>query len=212
MAKISVLDDEYCLESPDVRAFIGEVRGVLEASATVADALQKLRTPFSVLLRSGAWLPTDLAKPGQGSGMGGRIGTYLLFRAADKTLSLSALVVPAREATPVHDHLAWGLVGLYRGEQNEEVYRRVDEGETDGVAQLELVESRHLAAGDFYDLIPPHGDIHRVVSASDDPSISLHLLGTDVGCIHRHTFDPDASLVKDFRSGYLNVSCPEERE
>ena len=25
--------------------------------------------------------------------------------------------------TPVHDHLAWGLVGLYRGNQDEEFYR-----------------------------------------------------------------------------------------
>ena len=45
----------------------------------------------------------------------------LIFRAADRSLSLFSLVVPPGAATPIHDHLAWGLVGLYRGEQAFEV-------------------------------------------------------------------------------------------
>ena len=56
--------------------------------------------------------------------MGGGIGQWLLYRAEDESLSLFALVVPSGSSTPVHDHLAWGLVGLYRGEQDEEIYAR----------------------------------------------------------------------------------------
>jgi predicted metal-dependent enzyme (double-stranded beta helix superfamily) len=47
--------------------------------------------------------------------MGGGIGQWLIFRAADRSLALFALVVPSGAETPVHDHLAWGLVGLYQG-------------------------------------------------------------------------------------------------
>ncbi|MGH8245560.1 MAG: hypothetical protein ACREUU_03910, partial [Gammaproteobacteria bacterium] len=124
-------------------------------------------------------------------------------------LSLMALVVPAGAATPVHDHLAWGLVGLYRGEQDEEVYRRLDDGEAPGKAVLELGERRHLKPGDFYTLLPPEGDIHGVRTTSATPSISIHLLGNDVGCVWRHTYEPEVSAVRDFRSGYANVECRE---
>jgi predicted metal-dependent enzyme (double-stranded beta helix superfamily) len=47
--------------------------------------------------------------------MGGGIGQWLLYRAGDGSLSLFSLVVPPGSETPIHDHLAWGLVGLYRG-------------------------------------------------------------------------------------------------
>ena len=69
--------------------------------------------------------------------MGGGIGQWLLYRAEDGSLSLFSLVVPSGSATPVHDHLAWGLVGLYRGEQDEEIYAR------DG-RRARLVERRAL--------------------------------------------------------------------
>src|SRR4029450_9157896 len=58
--------------------------------------------------------------------MGSGIGHWLLFRAADRSLCLFSLVVPPGAMTPVHDHLAWGLVGVYRGTQDEELYERGD--------------------------------------------------------------------------------------
>jgi 3-mercaptopropionate dioxygenase len=134
--------------------------------------------------------------------MGGGIGQWLLFRAADRSLSLFSLVVPSGAETPVHDHLAWGLVGLYKGAQDEEIY-----GERDG--GLQLLDSRSLAAGDFYELIPPRDDIHRVRTRSDEASVSIHLLTNDTGCVWRHTYDPESGRREPFRSGYVNVACPE---
>ena len=135
--------------------------------------------------------------------MGGGIGQWLLHRAGDGSLSLFSLVVPAGAETPVHDHLAWGLVGLYRGSQDEEIFTR-DEGE------LRLSERRALEAGDFYALIPPRDDIHRVRTTSAETSVSIHLLTNDTGCVWRHAYDPDSGEQRPFRSGYVNVSCEEE--
>ena len=59
---------------------------------------------------------------------------WLLYRAGDGGLAFSSLVVPAGMQTPVHDHLAWGLVGLYRGEQEEDVFTRRDDASDDGPA------------------------------------------------------------------------------
>jgi predicted metal-dependent enzyme (double-stranded beta helix superfamily) len=132
--------------------------------------------------------------------MGGGIGQWLLFRAEDRSLSLFSLVVPSGSETPVHDHLAWGLVGLYQGTQDEDIY-----AEPNGA--LELVESRGLVPGDFYELIPPRDDIHRVRTTSAETSVSIHLLTNDTGCVWRHTFDPESGERAPFRSGYVNVDC-----
>jgi predicted metal-dependent enzyme (double-stranded beta helix superfamily) len=138
--------------------------------------------------------------------MGRKTGMWLLYRAGDGGLAFSVLVLPSGAETPVHDHLAWGLVGLYRGEQAEEVFARHDDGSQAGYAKLELTERHILRPSDFYELLPEN-DIHRVRTISDVTSVSLHLLGNDNGCIWRHRFEPDASRIEPFRSGWLNVAC-----
>jgi 3-mercaptopropionate dioxygenase len=135
--------------------------------------------------------------------MGGGIGQWLLFRAEDRSLSLFSLVVPSGAQTPVHDHLAWGLVGLYRGTQDEDIYTERGDG-------IELIESRALAPGDFYALIPPTDDIHRVRTTSPETSVSIHLLTNDTGCVWRHAYDAESGERSDFRSGYVNVPCDED--
>jgi 3-mercaptopropionate dioxygenase len=140
--------------------------------------------------------------------MGIGIANWLLYRNTDGTLSLAALVLPPGAATPVHDHLAWGLVGLYVGEQDEEVYESSGPiGPDDKHADLKMVARHHLGVGSFYELIPPSGDIHRVTTTGNEPSISLHLLTNDVGCVWRHRFEPVTGEVAPFRSGYTNQDC-----
>jgi predicted metal-dependent enzyme (double-stranded beta helix superfamily) len=194
--------DELVLDTPVVRGFLDEVRAVIETASSPADACEAIRPRFAELLADEDWLPAEYQAPVPDSGMGGGIGQWLLYRAGDGSLSLFALVVPPDAATPVHDHLAWGLVGLYRGTQDEEVYAERPNG-------LELVERRALVAGDFYALIPPTDDIHRVRTTSPEPSVSIHLLTNDTGCVWRHQFDPDSGARKPFRSGWVNVDCDE---
>jgi predicted metal-dependent enzyme (double-stranded beta helix superfamily) len=117
--------------------------------------------------------------------------------------------VPPGAATPVHDHLAWGLVGLYAGEQDEEVFVHTHEHAADR-ADLALSVRQHLRPGDFYVLLPPKDDIHRVQTTSDVPSVSIHLLGNDTGCVWRHAYTPDDGGVRAFKSGWSNAPCREE--
>lgn len=202
------MEDEYYVNAPIVRSFIERVLEMMAAEPRRERLVEDLRPPFAALLAAEGWLLDAFTRPYEASKMGAGIGSYLLYRHGG-SLSLSTLVVPAGAATPVHDHLAWGLVGLYRGEQDEEVYRRLDDGQTPGKTVLELVERRRLKPGEFYTLLPPDGDIHRVRTTSSTPSISIHLLGNDVGCVWRHAYDPEVSAVRDFRSGYANVECRE---
>ena len=192
--------DEFILDTPTVRDFVAHVRARIADADAPAAACDAIRPAFAELLADPAWLPERYQEGDPESGMGGGIGQWLLYRAGDGSLSLFSLVVPSGSETPIHDHLAWGLVGLYRGAQDEELYARRD-------GSLALVERRPLRAGDFYALIPPDDDIHRVRTTSAETSVSIHLLTNDTGCVWRHTFDADSGEARPFRSGYVNVAC-----
>ena len=193
---------ELVLDTPVVREFVGGVQAEIAAAPSPAEACDRIRPRFAELLADPDWLPAEYQADAPESGMGGGIGQWLLCRAEDGTLSLFSLVVPAGSETPVHDHLAWGLVGLYRGTQDEEIYARRD-------GALELVERRSLVPGDFYVLLPPRDDIHRVRTTSAETSVSIHLLTNDTGCVWRHAYDPGSGEARPFRSGYVNVACDE---
>jgi 3-mercaptopropionate dioxygenase len=194
------MDAEFVLDTPVVRQFVGDVERAVAEASSPADACEAIRPRFAELLGDGAWLPSEYQAPAPQSGMGGRIGQWLLYRALDGSLSLFSLVVPPSSETPIHDHLAWGLVGLYRGTQDEEIYAR------DG-DRLDLVERRALQPGDFYVLLPPRDDIHRVRTTSVETSVSIHLLTNDTGCVWRHAYDAETGEQRAFRSGYVNVAC-----
>jgi predicted metal-dependent enzyme (double-stranded beta helix superfamily) len=197
--------DQYILDNDAVRGLIETARNAIATANSPEAACDAIRPHFARLLEDDEWLPKAYQQDAPQSGMGGGIGQWLLFRSADRSLSLFSLVVPPGAETPVHDHLAWGLVGLYRGSQDEDVFVRNGD-------QLELSDSHALEAGDFYVLIPPRDDIHRVRTTSPFTSVSLHLLTNDTGCIWRHRFEPESGEVSPFRSGYVNVECEEDAD
>jgi predicted metal-dependent enzyme (double-stranded beta helix superfamily) len=177
-------EDEFVLETAPVRDFVSDVRTAIATAASPEQACEAIRPRFAELLRDPEWLPAEFQAEAPGSGMGGGIGQWLLYRAGDGSLSLFSLVV------------------LYRGTQDEDIYVQRN-------GSLGLVESRSLRPGDFYALFPPRDDIHRVRTTSDEASVSIHLLTNDTGCVWRHAFDEETGEAKPFRSGYVNVECEE---
>jgi predicted metal-dependent enzyme (double-stranded beta helix superfamily) len=198
-------EDEYVLDVARVRGFIADVRERIAFAESPGQACTEISPLFADLLADRDWLPAEYQAPATDSGMGGGIGQWLIFRSADRALSLFSLVVPPGAMTPVHDHLAWGLVGVYRGNQDEEFYLPPE-------GQLELMRRRPLDPGDFYTLLPPRDDIHRVRTTSPTTSVSIHLLANDTGCVWRHTYDEQTGEARPFRSGYVNAECRESAE
>ncbi len=196
--------DEFVLDTVRVRRFVADVRAEIAQAGSPREACDLIGPFFAGLLRDRDWLLPEYQEPAAESGMGGGIGQWLLFRAADRSLCLFSLVVPPGAMTPVHDHLAWGLVGLYAGSQDEEFYRPAEAG-------LELLRRRPVGRGDFYSLLPPRDDVHRVRTTSPNTSVSIHLLANDTGCVLRHVYDEETGTAQPFRSGYVNADCPEGR-
>src|SRR4029453_2370469 len=128
----------FLVDSQEIRGLIAETERLVREVPDVQARLEALKPVFSQLLSSNGWLPDEYASPDRRSGMGGGIGQYALYRATDGSLCLFSLVIPSGAETPVHDHLAWGLIGVYRGRQSETIYRRIDEGHDEARATLEV--------------------------------------------------------------------------
>ena len=186
--------------------FIADVTRIAAEDSDRAVTIEKIKPLFVKLLEDRTFLAEEYKQV-----IPHRFAQYALYRADDRSLSLMSMVVPPRETTPVHDHLAWGLVGVYQGVQKETIYRRLDDGTQPEFAELEEVGSRILEPGDITTLLPPDGDIHKIETVSEGASISIHLLGNDIGCELRHAYHPKQKSIRPFRSGYQNVPCLQAR-
>ncbi|MGH8056705.1 MAG: VOC family protein [Candidatus Entotheonellia bacterium] len=187
-------------------AFIAEVEKAVAEHVDRRQTLDRLRPGFAALLADPTWVHMDYRQP-----VAGKFAQYAIYRADDGSLSVMAMVVPPGVGTPVHDHRAWGLVGVYQGRQREKVYRRMDDGSRPPFADLRQVAENILSPGDITTLLPPEGDIHMIETISAEPSISIHVLGNDIGCVHRHRYDVEQQTVASFKSGYVNTPCTSYR-
>ncbi|MES2185651.1 MAG: cysteine dioxygenase [Pseudomonadota bacterium] len=125
---------------------------------------------------------------------------YLLHADPAGRYSVVSFVWGPGQKTPVHDHGVWGVIGMLRGAELSQAYRRGGLGlEADGPEEM-------LQPGDTAVVSPAVGDIHLVRNAFDDRvSISIHVYGTDIGQQRRHVFDPATGAAKEFVSGYANA-------
>jgi predicted metal-dependent enzyme (double-stranded beta helix superfamily) len=116
---------------------------------------------------------TALLRPDQRIGDPDAYRQHLLHVAGDGAFSLVALVWLPGQATPIHDHLAWCVVGVHEGIEYETRYVLNADGS--------LIEAGSATAevGDVAGLLPP-GDIHRVENSGQELAISLHVYGADL--------------------------------
>jgi predicted metal-dependent enzyme (double-stranded beta helix superfamily) len=143
------------------------------------------------------WLPDAYAQPDPE-----RYQQYLLHCDSRERFSVVSFVWGPGQATPVHDHTVWGLVGVLRGAELSQRFERRG-------GSLAVVGPVHrLERGEVEAVSPTVGDVHQVTSAFDDRiSISIHVYGANIGAVERSTYDRDGK-PKRFVSGYANTTLP----
>ena len=162
-----------------------------------ADVLAPSRDLLAALVAKDDWLPDAFAAPDSQ-----HYQQYLLYGDPLDRFSLVSFVWGPAQRTPVHDHLMWGLVGMLRGVEEAVSYTRTDRGLQPGPASL-------LRPGMVSAVSPALGDIHTVANGlADQPSISIHLYGGNIGTVQRHAFDPATGAARAFVSGYSTAAVP----
>ena len=127
---------------------------------------------LSALLAEDGWLAPEHRVPDVH-----RYRQHLLHVSPDRQLSIVALVWLPGQSTPIHDHVSWCIVGVYEGRERETRYRAVEDGNG---RHLEEIDSIEAGPGHVEVIIPTVEDIHAVTAVGREPTISIHVYGTDI--------------------------------
>ena len=185
-----------------LRRFIGDMTSLVGGAWQDKDEAATVEVGARLLgdlVSHDDWLPESMAKcPPHG------YAQNMLWCDPLERFSVVSFVWAPSACTPVHDHQMWGLVGMLRGSETSQAYRR------DAVTgALTLGPCATLKPGDVEILRPSEGDIHKVTNAlADRGSISIHVYGGNIGAVKRFTFDPDTGKPNLFISGYTNQIVP----
>jgi predicted metal-dependent enzyme (double-stranded beta helix superfamily) len=167
-----------------LRGFIISFAELLSSTRDEESILESGGALLGQLIARDDWLPDEYARPDPA-----HYRQYLLHCDGRERFSVVSFV--------------WGLVGVLRGAERIEAFRR-DE-------QRRLIPSGPatiLEAGKIDAVSPRIGDLHRVANAiADRPSVSIHVYGANIGAVERATYD-DAGRPRRFVSGYANASLP----
>jgi predicted metal-dependent enzyme (double-stranded beta helix superfamily) len=116
-----------------------------------------------------------LLEPAQREADPARYRQHILHVAEDGSYSIVALVWLPGQATAVHDHVTWCVVGVHEGVEREIQYDLIEAGHE----SLLEVGSCLNPVGTVATLTPP-GDIHLVINPGPALAISIHIYGADV--------------------------------
>ena len=181
-----------------LRNFVTAFGRLLDGQPDEPRILEQGGALLSALVADDRWLPEAYAQPHPTY-----YQQYLLHADSTERFSVVSFVWGPGQATPVHDHTVWGLVGMLRGAEYSQPWRLQADGQSlpdgDGV---------RLDPGQVEAVSPRIGDMHRVHNVFDDRvSISIHVYGANIGAVRRHTYPAEGGR-KPFVSGYSNTTLP----
>jgi 3-mercaptopropionate dioxygenase len=174
-----------------IDAFIEDASRIMQSTQDRQRVVDHLRPLLERLMRN----PHLLEERFKRERPGGLYG-YHFYQSPDGGLTINAPAFLTGRPTPVHDHLTWGLIGVYSGQQLTTRYQRIDDTSEAGTTRLEVIENSVLGPGATYPLLPPD-DLHRIETVSDEPGISIHVLGADLRRQRRNVYEPVVWKVRE---------------
>ena len=172
---------------------------VADKSADEAAIFERGGKLLGALVAHDDWLPDECTQPHPQ-----HYQQYLLYCDPFERFSVVSFVWGPGQKTPVHDHCVWGMIGMLRGAEN--CRRFFIDAPNQPMRPGELCT---LQPGMVDNVSPTVGDVHEVANAlADQPSISIHIYGANIGAVARHVFDPATGAAKPFVSGYSIPMMP----
>jgi predicted metal-dependent enzyme (double-stranded beta helix superfamily) len=113
---------------PDIDGLLAE----LSSAASESQPLLAVRDVLERAVSSPAWLQEAMPASDRAE---------LVPLLVSPSVSVFKAVWAEGMAVPPHDHLMWGAIGVYAGREDNEYFRRHDEG-------IEVVNGKTLAVGD----------------------------------------------------------------
>jgi len=180
---------------PRFQAFASSLTSLINRKPDEATILQEGRALLQSLVAQDDWLAPEHAVPHPE-----RYQQFLLYVDPQDRFSVVSFVWGPGQATPIHDHTVWGLIGMLRGAEQCQSYGRTAQGTWASTSAPMTLEPGHVEA-----VSPTIGDVHKVWNAHQDrASISIHVYGANIGKVNRWVYHEDGTQ-KAFVSGYSNA-------
>lgn len=162
-----------------LRTFVTAMTRLIEqAGSDEAQILRDGQAAMKQLVAEDDWLPEAFTLPDPEY-----YQQYLLYCDPLERLSVVSFVWGTGQATPVHNHTVWGVIGMLRGSETCVNYNLPNAGSPMTETGVET-----LSPGEVTVVSPTVGDIHKVGNALEDrPSISIHAYGANIGAIGMDT-------------------------
>ncbi len=175
---------------PSVKAFISDVKAILAEHGETEEALQRIAVRMRDLTQD-----DELTKE---EGPVGNVhhGQQVPPLYTDETgLTLVRAKFGPDHNTPIHNHFTWGIVAVYAGKDNYQVWRRLDDGDDEGHAEVEMTDEFIMGPGDVQIIPFPPQDIHAQQGAGED-TYEFVLFGANAMEGPRLYFNPEEKTAK----------------
>ncbi len=120
-----------------------------------------------------------------------------VYRHPERTFSLLMYIWNAGLADTIHDHNAWGIIGVARGSLEETKYRRMDDGSREDYAELEPLGTKLLKSGEVTSVLPLNGGIHQMKNSHQGLTITFNAYGPPVKRGYIRFYDREKRSAKE---------------
>ncbi|MBK8976215.1 MAG: cysteine dioxygenase family protein [Planctomycetes bacterium] len=183
-----------------LRDFVSDVESILDRHPAMPVTIKEVSARLYELCRDPRWLPRSAREPRTEC-----YARHLLHKDRQNRFVVLALVWLPGQATPIHDHSCWGVMGIVENTLQEVVYERLDDGSRPGHAELRELQGGQVSAGSTSYLLPPYHEIHAIGNNGDRTSISIHVYGRDIDEVN--VFEPHTNSVRPMRIKYFSPEC-----
>lgn len=180
-----------------INSFISDVKRILAEEGASGAGLGRIAERMGKLVQDPAVQAAAVDEVGGNFHAGRSAGPAY----TDETgLTLMRARFGSEAMTPIHNHGSWGVIGVYRGRDRYQVWRRLDDGGKPGRGRVELVEERILEPGEVMIMPPPPQDVHAQQGIGG-PAYEFVLFGKNAGRLPRLYFDDEHGTTREVLPG-----------
>ncbi|HAA95068.1 MAG TPA: hypothetical protein DCE26_05180 [Dehalococcoidia bacterium] len=178
--------------------FTQDMEALLESQPDNAKIFDKGSAWLERLISNPDSIPMEYRVP-LGTGPRPNHASRLLYQ-GESGLQVTAVVWGAGDHLGPHDHRTWGMIGLLDNALTETRYRRVDDRDVEGYAKLEKDRAATFKPGEITLLVPIEDEIHQMDNHTDNPTVEIHVYGTDLRGLERSSFNLETGKITNFRT------------
>lgn len=158
---MKVLSSE--MMSPALEKFVQGIEQIIQAETDEHIITKQVAALMESFLQDESAIPENMKQPNPN-----KYTLYPLYIDSGNRFSIASAVWDVGQATPIHDHQTWGVIGIVQGAENEVHFSIPAVGK-----QPEQLEKRVLKTGDVAICCTTDQDIHQVSCASSVPCVGL---------------------------------------